>query len=60
MEKGGESSCETPRQRLPVDNVIRRETEVRGGGQLLHRSRQLGYQGRGEEPSVMISHSVEI
>ena len=55
------SNRETPRQRLPVDNAIRRESEGRGGGGLLHPSRQRrpSEKGRGGLPT-MISHGVEI
>ena len=59
-EKGGGSNRETPRQGLPIDNVIRKESEARGGRESLHPSRQLGHQGRREGPSVMNSHGVEI
>ena len=57
----GESNRETPRQRLPVDNVIRRQSEGRGGRGLLHPSRQQrpSEEGRGGLPT-MISHGVEI
>ena len=57
----GESNREAPRQRLPVDNAIRRESEGRGGGGLLHPSRQQGpsKKGRGDQPT-MISYGVEI
>ena len=57
----GESDRETPRQRLLVDNAIRRETEGRGGGELLHPSRQQGLskKGTGGQPTMM-SHGVEI
>ena len=56
-----ESNRETPRQRLPVDNAIRRESEGRGGGGLHHPSRQQrpSEKGRGGLPT-MISHGVEI
>ena len=55
------SNRETLRQRLPIDNAIRRETEGRGGGGLLHPSRQQrpSEEGRGGLPT-MISHGVEI
>jgi len=59
-ETGGQSNCETPRQRLHLGNVIRRESEWRGGGGWLHPSRQPGDQGTGEGWSVMISHGLEI
>ena len=57
----GESNRGTPRQRLPVDNAIRREPEGRGGGGMLHPSRQQrpSEKGRGGLPT-MTSHGVEI
>ena len=57
----GESNRGTPRQRLPVDNPIRREPEESGGGGVLHPSRQQrpSEKGRGGLPT-MNSHGVEI
>ena len=57
----GESNRGTPRQRLSVDNAIRREPEGSGGGGVLHPSRQQrpSEKGRGGLPT-MNSHGVEI
>ena len=57
----GKSNRETPRQRLPVDKAIRRESEGRGVGGMLHPSRQRGPSGKGRGGlPTMISHGVEI
>ena len=57
----GESNRETPRQRLPVDNAIWRESEGRGGRGMLHPSRQRRPSGKGIGVlPTMISHGVEI
>ena len=59
--KRGKSNRQTPRQRLPVDDAIKRESEGRGGGGLLHPSRQPrpSEKGRGGLPT-MTSHGVGI